>query len=120
MAKENTAKTTEANETIEMTKETLPSAAELMAEIESLKSQLAEAKSGSSTGRKDQVLQVLREHGHISVQKIAKLVGITDKNVSSQMTALRKAGHAIGTDSRGFKFLENPAASKEEVAPETE
>ena len=120
MAKNETAKTVEANESIEMTKETLPTAAELMAEIENLKSQLAEAKSGSSTGRKDQVLQVLRDHGHISVQKIAKLVGITDKNVSSQMTALRKAGHAIGTDSRGFKFLENPLAPKVDTAPETE
>lgn len=119
MAKDNTIKKETVNESIEMSEQTLPSAAELIAEIESLKSQLAEAKSGSSTGRKDQVLQVLREHGHISVQKIAKLVGITDKNVSSQMTALRKAGHAIGTDSRGFKFLENPAASKENAAPET-
>jgi len=98
-------------ETVELTREEV-SIEDLQKRIAELEMQLSEAKSSGTTGRKEQVLAVLKEHGHITVQKIAKLVGISDKNVSSQLTALRKAGHAIGTDSRGFKFLENPVLAE--------
>jgi DNA-binding transcriptional ArsR family regulator len=58
------------------------------------------------TGRKEQVLKILKSAGHISVSAIATRIGISQRNVSSQMTYLRKDGHAIATDSLGRKFLE--------------
>ena len=98
-------------EKIEMTREEV-SVTDLQKRIAELETLLVEAKSNGTTGRKEQVLAALKEHGHITVQRISKIVGISDKNVSSQLTALRKAGHAIGTDSRGFKFLETPVLAE--------
>jgi biotin operon repressor len=57
-------------------------------------------------GRKDEVLAILKRGAHVSVPQIAKEVGISDRNVSSQMSYLRKDGYKIATDSRGYKFLE--------------
>jgi biotin operon repressor len=57
-------------------------------------------------GRKDEVLQCFEGGKHLSVPQIARMVGINERNVSSQLTYLRKDGHKIGTDSKGFKFIE--------------
>ena len=57
-------------------------------------------------GRKDEVLAILQRGKHVTVSQIAKEVGISERNVSSQMSYLRKDGHNIATDSRGAKFLE--------------
>ncbi len=57
-------------------------------------------------GRKAQVLKILKSSGHITVAAIATRIGITARNVSSQLTYLRKDGYAIATDSLGRKFLE--------------
>lgn len=59
-------------------------------------------------GRKDEVLAILKEGKHVSVPTLAKRIGISDRNISSQMSYLRKDGWLIATDSMGFKFLENP------------
>jgi len=59
------------------------------------------------TGRKKEVMAVLRDKGHISIADIAILVGITERNVSSQLTYLRRGGVSIGTDSKGRKFIES-------------
>jgi len=59
-------------------------------------------------GRKDQVLKILQSEGHITVEALAKRVGINGRNISSQLTYLRKDGYAIATDSLGRKFLEAP------------
>ncbi len=61
------------------------------------------------TGRKEQVLDIMKKSGHITVAAIATRLGITARNVSSQLTYLRKDGHAIATDSVGRKFLESAA-----------
>ena len=58
-------------------------------------------------GRKDEVLAILMTGKHVSVSQIAKIVGISERNVSSQMSYLRKDGKRIATDSRGLKFLES-------------
>ena len=58
------------------------------------------------TGRKEQVLRILFASGHVTVDAIAQRLGISARNVSSQMTYLRRDGHAIATDSLGRKFLE--------------
>ena len=47
-----------------------------------------------SIGRKDQVLQCLRS-GINTIDSIAEHLGINSKNVSSQLTYLRKDGHMI-------------------------
>lgn len=56
-------------------------------------------------GRKDEVLEILQD-GKISVADIAKRIGISARNVSSQLTYLRRDGYPIGTDSKGRKFIE--------------
>lgn len=87
----------------------LPTVEELMARVatleaekEALTSKVMEAK----PGRKSEVLEYLQKHGHVRVRDIAITLGISERNVSSQMTYLRKDGHCIATDSRGYKFLE--------------
>ena len=57
-----------------------------------------------TTGRKEQVLKVLQQ-GPITVGGIATRLGITARNVSSQLTYLRKDGHDIGTTSTGKKMI---------------
>ena len=57
-------------------------------------------------GRKDEVLEILNEGGSYGVGELAKMVGISDKNVSSQLSYLRKDGYKIGTRSNGKKYLE--------------
>jgi len=52
------------------------------------------------SGRKDEVLAILKQHGHVSVGFIARTVGINERNVSSQLTYLRRDGYRIATDSR--------------------
>lgn len=47
-----------------------------------------------AAGRKDQVLQCLRS-GINTIEAIADHIGINSKNVSSQLTYLRKDGHMI-------------------------
>jgi len=55
-------------------------------------------------GRKEQVLKVLQA-GPITVGGIATRLGISARNVSSQLTYLRKDGYDIGTTSTGKKIL---------------
>lgn len=57
-------------------------------------------------GRKEEVLALLVAHKKIAIPMIAKLVGISERNVSSQLSYLRKDGHLIGADSRGWKVYE--------------
>jgi len=61
-------------------------------------------------GRKQEVLELLKTGKHYKIPDLAKALGITDRNVSSQLSYLRADGHAIATDARGFKFLENHTA----------
>lgn len=61
------------------------------------------------TGRKDEVLRLLKEHTAISIPAMAKALGINERNISSQLSYLRKDGYLIGTNSRGWKFLESSA-----------
>jgi len=56
-------------------------------------------------GRKDQVLDILKEGKLISVKELAERVGITNKNVSSQLTYLRNDGWIIGKVGRGVGRL---------------
>jgi len=64
-------------------------------------------------GRKEQVLKILQS-GAITVGGIATRIGISARNVSSQLTYLRKDGYEICTSSTGKKFLA-PAVTVIEV-----
>ncbi len=55
-------------------------------------------------GRKEQCLEILKI-GPISNGAIAKRVGISARNVSSQLSYLRKDGHNIGKTSTGKHVL---------------
>jgi len=55
-------------------------------------------------GRKQQVLEILQA-GPIQVGAIAKRLGISSRNVSSQLSYLRKDGYDIATSSTGKKML---------------
>ena len=57
-------------------------------------------------GRKAEVLKMLQE-GPMSIFDMAEALGITNKNVSSQLCYLKKDGYAIATNSKGEKFLED-------------
>lgn len=62
-------------------------------------------KSQNGSGRKQQVLDLLRSHKTISILDIAESLNISTKNVSSQLTYLRSDGHMIFTDPNGRKML---------------
>lgn len=56
-------------------------------------------------GRKAQVVAILNV-GPKSIDDIGKELNVNNKNVSSVLSALRKEGYKIGTNSNGCKFFE--------------
>lgn len=60
------------------------------------------------TGRKEEVLQILKDNSPITIVSISEKLGISTKNVSSQLTYLRQNGYNICTDVNGKKFLVEP------------
>jgi biotin operon repressor len=92
------------NNLYESLNETLEQVSELELVVCWLENQLG-AKVSFKVGRKDEVLALLKA-GRVTVAEIAKKIGISDRNVSSQLSYLRKDGIAIGTDSKGRKFIE--------------
>ena len=72
---------------------------DLIAELQS------KLEASSKDGRKSQVLSLLREYKTISILEISKLLSISTKNVSSQLTYLRSDGYMIFTDHKGRKML---------------
>lgn len=79
---------------------------ELINKIEELEASIQKMKESKDKGRKSEVLELLQEKKRITIKEIAEALGITDKNVSSQLSYLRKDGWSIGTDSKGRKFIE--------------
>ena len=59
----------------------------------------------TGTGRKSQVLELLRISGPISILTLSSKLNISTKNVSSQLTYLRSDGFQIFTDPNGKKVL---------------
>ena len=64
-------------------------------------------------GRKDDVLAILQA-GPASILEIAEKLNINSKNVSSQLSYLRKDGYIIHTDEKSRKYL---AAAEPVKAP---
>ena len=92
---------------------------QIIAELTKANTELTKVKDAAG-GRKLQVLNVLREEGHITVKAIAAKIGITARNVSSQLTYLRSDGVAIATDSLGRKFIESEPEGAAEPEVKTE
>ena len=69
-----------------------------------LESRFAKGKN-HKTGRKEQVLEILKRGKAISISDIAVELGITNRNVSSQLTYLRDDGADIGKIGRGKGLL---------------
>jgi biotin operon repressor len=84
---------------IQELKEAHEASVSLIAELQS------KLEATSKDGRKSQVLELLRKHETISILEMSKLLGISTKNVSSQLTYLRSDGYAIFTDPNGRKML---------------
>ena len=61
----------------------------------------------SNGGRKKEVLELLKSHESISIVEMSKELGISTKNVSSQLTYLRTDGYKVFTDNVGRKFLQD-------------
>lgn len=75
--------------------------------------ELLNAQPERGPGRKDDVLALLQS-GPYGILEIAEKLGINSKNVSSQLSYLRKDGYIIHTDERSRKYL----AAAEPVKPE--
>jgi biotin operon repressor len=56
-------------------------------------------------GRKSEVLEILKRGENVSIMEIGKELGISCKNVSSQLSYLRSDNYNICTDKDGKKFL---------------
>ena len=81
---------------------------ELMIENDTLKQQILELQvklESKQSGRKSQVLDILKSHSPITIVAISERLGISTKSVSSQLTYLRQDGYNICTDVNGKKFL---------------
>jgi predicted transcriptional regulator len=74
---------------------------ELFEIIENLEIQLNSRKKG----RKQEVYDVLKNEGPLSISAIAKRLNISTKNVSSQLTYLKAENVKIFTDDNGKKFI---------------
>ena len=71
-------------------------------------------------GRKEDVLEILRK-GPASILEIAEKLNIQSKNVSSQLSYLRKEGWVIHTDDKQRKYLAaaEPVIAETPAEPET-
>lgn len=70
-------------------------------------------------GRKDDVLAMLQK-GPAAILEIANALDISTKNVSSQLSYLRKDGYVLHTDEKSRKYLAQAEPVKPEVTDEPE
>jgi len=88
----------------ELTKEEMTKVIENQEQI-ILDLQIRIENSSNGTKRKMQVLELLRDSTSISILEMSKKLGISAKNVSSQLTYLRTDGYKVFTDNHGKKVL---------------
>lgn len=79
----------------------------LMNEIQRLREELKNAKASTNkVGRKQQVLDILQNATKpMSIAQIASAIGISTKNVSSQLTYIKSDSIKIFSDDNGKKVL---------------
>jgi len=81
----------------------------LLEEIAALKAEreeLVKKVGEKGEGRKEQVVNLIRTNGRISIKDIGEAIGISERNVSSQLSYLRKDGLKFGKDSKGRIYEE--------------
>jgi len=93
-----------------------PELVEMITELESalcwLEKKLSDSKE-KKTGRKEEVLKCFEGGAVLSVGELSKIVGISDRNISSQLSYLRKDGYEfirIGSGSGKLKLVGRPLA----------
>lgn len=57
-------------------------------------------------GRKGELKEILNSGERYSIKELSEKMGVSDKNISSLLSYLRKDGMKICTDSDGRKFVE--------------
>ena len=85
----------------EVENQAVPEVEALQAEIAKLKEQLGQ----KSTGRKEQLLAILKT-GRTTIKDAAEQLGITERNVSTLKCYLSKDGWNFGKDSKGRLYIE--------------
>ena len=78
---------------------------ELIEKIQELETKIQELESRKSSGRKEQIISLLQE-GRKTIDELSEKLGITNRNVSSQLSYLRKDGWKFGKDSKKRIFIE--------------
>jgi len=63
-------------------------------------------KVSNKKGRKEEVLELIRTRGKISIKDLATEIGISERNVSSQLSYLRSDGYKFGKNSKGLIYEE--------------
>lgn len=86
-----------------MTKEEM---ANRIAELEAKNAELAAKVESKGDGRKAQVMGIIEREGRVTIKEIGLELGISERNVSSQLSYLRKDGWLFGKDSKGRLYLE--------------
>jgi len=63
-------------------------------------------KVSNKKGRKEEVLELIREKGKISIKELGEVIGISERNISSQLSYLRNDGYKFGKNSKGLIYEE--------------
>jgi len=63
-------------------------------------------KVSNKKGRKEEVLELIREKGKISIKELGEVIGISERNVSSQLSYLRNDEYKFGKNSKGLIYEE--------------
>lgn len=73
---------------------------EMLCELENLvlwlEGKLGKKEVVEKKGRKEEVLEIMKDGGLYSVGELSKIIGISDRNISSQLSYLRKDGWIFG------------------------
>jgi predicted HTH transcriptional regulator len=79
---------------------------ELMAALMESEKRVESLKKSKVEGRKDQVLNLIRLKGKISIKEMAREIGISERNISSQLSYLRNDKFKFGKNSKGEVYEE--------------
>ena len=67
---------------------------------------LEKLKAEKGDGRKEELFRILESGERYSIRELGEKMGISDKNISSLLSYLRKGGVKIVTDWEGKKYIE--------------
>jgi len=85
----------------------------MIEELNRKNEELIKKVSSKEKGRKEEVLELIREKGRIGIKEMGEKIGISERNISSQLSYLRKDGYKFGKDSKG-RIYEEVEEVKEE------